>query len=76
VKADLNVQLAEVRRQLAQAKAANESVPDSHDYDEAATRDLFLDLLLREAGWDLSDPRAREFEVSGMPTTSGRRFVD
>ena len=76
VKADLDGQLAEVRRALAEAKAANAAVPDSHDYDEAATRDLFLDLLLREAGWDLSDPRDREFEVSGMPTQSGKGFVD
>jgi type I restriction enzyme R subunit len=75
-KADLDAQLAEARAALAAAKAANAQVPDTHDYDEAVTRDLFLDLLLREVGWDLSDPRDREFEVSGMPTMSGKGFVD
>ena len=39
--------------------------PDTHDYSEAETRDYFIDLLLKEAGWPLDQPRDREFEVSG-----------
>jgi hypothetical protein len=43
-----------------------------HDYNEAATRDLFIDLLLKEAGWALDQPRDREFEVQGMPNNRAR----
>lgn len=76
IQADLDAQLAQVRQELAAAKAANAAVPDVHDYDEAATRDLFIDLMLREAGWDLDDPRDREYAVTGMPNSSGTGFVD
>src|SRR5918996_889796 len=50
--------------------------PDSHDYSEAETRDYFIDLLLKEAGWPLDQPRDREFEVTGMPNAEGKGFVD
>ena len=36
---------------MAAARAANSKAPDTHDYDEATTRDVFIDLLLAEAGW-------------------------
>ena len=49
---------------------------DDHDYSEAETRDLFIDLLLAEAGWPLADERDREFEVTGMPNNDGNGFVD
>jgi len=48
--AQINAQLAALRAELAQAKAANIVVPDRHDYDEADTRQFFIDVLLREAG--------------------------
>src|SRR5690606_32961954 len=54
----------------------NEAVPDTHDYDEATTRDLFIDLLLHEAGWALDADRDREYEVSGMPNQKGTGYVD
>lgn len=72
----LDEELARLRAQVATAKAANEAQPDTHDYNEEQTRDLYIDLLLREAGWTLSEPRDREFEVSGMPTPQGKGFVD
>ena len=43
------------------------NAPDTHDYYEAETRDAFIDLLLKEAGWQLDQPRDREFEVDGIP---------
>jgi type I restriction enzyme, R subunit len=43
---------------------------------EAETRDYFIDLLLKEAGWPLDQPRDREYEVSGMPNAKGKGFVD
>jgi type I restriction enzyme R subunit len=51
-----------LRAEVAAAKQANTAQPDTHDYSEAETRDYFIDLLLKEAGWPL-DP-ARNFESS------------
>ncbi len=61
---------------MAAARAANAAQPDTHDYDEAATRDHFIDLLLREAGWDPDAPGVAEVPVAGMPSASGQGFVD
>jgi type I restriction enzyme R subunit len=55
--ANLSAELAELRAQVAAAKAANETRPDDHDYDEEQTRDLFIDLLLGEAGWPLVEAK-------------------
>ncbi|MGN9765228.1 DEAD/DEAH box helicase family protein [Micromonospora sp. SD12] len=74
--ASLDAELAKLRAQVAAAKAANEARPDDHDYDEAQTRDLFVDVLLKEAGWALDQPRDREFPVIGMPNGSGAGVVD
>lgn len=74
--AQVNAELAVTRAALAQAKAANIAVPDSHDYDEADTRRFFIDVLLREAGWELGKNASAEVPVSGMPSTSGEGFVD
>lgn len=76
--AELDAELARYRAEIAAAKAANAAQPaTAHDYNEAATRDLFIDLLLKEAGWALDQKRDREFEVQGMPNSSGGEgFVD
>ena len=75
--AALDAELARYRAEIASAKAANAAQPaQAHDYNEAATRDLFIDLLLKEAGWALDQPRDREFEVQGMPNNEGKGFVD
>ncbi|MDT3400186.1 DEAD/DEAH box helicase family protein [Streptomyces sp. B1866] len=76
---DLDAEIAELRAQIKEAKAANEARPDTHDYSEAETRSLIIDLLLKEAGWALADPRDREYPVTGLPTTatsSGKGKVD
>ncbi len=52
------------------------NVPDNHNYNEAETRDYFIDLLLKEAGWPLDQNRDREFPVTGMPNNKGEGFVD
>jgi type I restriction enzyme R subunit len=75
-KDDLDAELGRLREEVAVAKKANAELPDDHDYSEAETRDLFIDLLLREAGWLLDQPRDREFEVAGMPNPPGKGFVD
>lgn len=72
----LDDELARARAEVAEAKKAANTLPDNHDYSEAATRDLFIDLLLKEAGWPLNQPRDREFEVTGMPNNQGLGYVD
>ncbi len=74
--AALQAELAELRKQVALAKAVNEAQPDEHDYDEATTRDLFIDVLLKEAGWALDRSEDREYPVTGMPNNQGIGFVD
>jgi type I restriction enzyme R subunit len=75
-KLDLNRQLEQLRSEVAAAKSANASIPDNHDYSEQETRDYFIDLLLREAGWPLTNVEDREYEVQGMPNNQGIGFVD
>jgi type I restriction enzyme R subunit len=74
--ADTDTQIARLREQIAEAKKRNELIPDDHDYSEAETRDYFIDLLLREAGWPLDKTEDREYPVTGMPNEAGAGFVD
>jgi type I restriction enzyme R subunit len=74
--AALQAELDQLRAQVAEAKAAAAARPDDHDYDEQQTRDRYIDLLLREAGWPLDQPQDREFEVDGMPNQQGTGYVD
>lgn len=73
---ELQAELELLRAQVAQAKGVNEARPDEHDYNEQETRDRYIDLLLHEAGWLLTDERDRELEVHGMPSGSGAGYVD
>lgn len=75
-KTALDEELKRLRAEVAKAKQAAAAQPDTHDYSEAETRDYFIDLLLKEAGWPLDQARDREFEVSGMPNAEGKGFVD
>ncbi len=75
-KSALDEELKRLRAEVAKAKEASALQPDTHDYSEAQTRDYFIDLLLKEAGWALDKAQDREFEVSGMPSDSGIGFVD
>ena len=75
-RAALDQELQRLRDEVAAAKQANTAQADTHDYSEAQTRDFFIDLLLREAGWPLDKKDDREFEVSGMPNNQGIGFVD
>ena len=72
----LDENLKRLRAEVAKAKKVAATQPDTHDYSEAETRDYFIDLLLKEAGWPLDQDRDREFEVTGMPNTAGKGFVD
>jgi type I restriction enzyme R subunit len=72
----LDDELQRLRIEVAEAKQQNSARPDDHNYSEAETRDYFIDLLLKEAGWALADPQDREFPVTGMPNNTGEGFVD
>ena len=78
--AALDAELAQLRDEVAAAKKANAATPDTHDYAEAQTRDYFIDLLLKETGWELDPKKIFEVEVSGMPNNNnaadGTGFVD
>jgi type I restriction enzyme R subunit len=75
-KVALDEELKKLREEIAAVKKANTVQPDTHDYSEAETRDYFIDLLLKEAGWTLDKPQDTEFEVTGMPNQEGKGFVD
>lgn len=75
-KGNLDAELKAARAERDKIRRENEQRPDNHDYSEAETRDRFIDLLLREAGWPLNEPRDREFPVEGMPNTQGTGYVD
>jgi type I restriction enzyme R subunit len=75
-KTSLDAELTRMRAEVAAAKQANTATPDAHNYSEAETRDTFIDLLLKEAGWTLDQGRDREFPVTGMPNQKGDGYVD
>lgn len=75
-RAGLDEELKRLRAEVAAARKANAAKGDGHDYSEAETRDYFIDLLLKEAGWALDQERDREFPVTGMPNEKGEGFVD
>jgi type I restriction enzyme R subunit len=69
-----DAEIAQLKTQIAAAQAAKTKT-DDHDYSEAETRRLFIDVLLAEAGWLLDQARDREYPVTGMPN-NGTGFVD
>ena len=74
--AETDAHISQLKREIVEAKQRNQKVPDTHDYSEAQTRDYFIDLLLREAGWKLDRNEDREYPVKGMPTDKGDGFAD
>lgn len=73
---DLDTEPKAARAERDAIRRANEARPDTHDYSEAETRDRFIDLLLKQAGWPLNEARDREYPVTGMPNAEGKGFVD
>jgi len=71
-RAALEAEIKALQAAIAAAKAANQAVADTHDYREAETRDLFIDLLFREAGFDPKAPDTTEARAAGVqPPTPG-----
>lgn len=72
----LDAEIKRLQAEIVAVKQANQASPDTHDYNEAQTRDAFIDLLLAEAGWPLDQPRDREYPIQGMPNSAGEGFAD
>lgn len=71
--------IKETQEKLAQIQAAktqNAQVPDNYDYSEAQTREYFIDVLLKEAGWNPEEKNVAEYKVWGMPNNKNEGFVD
>lgn len=70
-------ELTELRAQLValqQLKQTNQKTIGSGEYTEAQTRELIIDVMLREAGWDPKGINVAEYAVRQcMPIASGER---
>ena len=75
-KTALDEELKRLREEVADAKNAAKPNPIPTTIPKTETRDYFIDLLLKEAGWPLDQQRDREFPVTGMPNKDGKGFVD
>lgn len=51
-------------------KEANTAVTTYHPRNEYETRKYFIDISLREAGWDLTGSKDREYKVEFMPSST------
>ncbi len=58
---------------LQAVKLAKQPTIGSQEYTESETRELMIDVMLREAGWDPKGLNVEEYEVTGMPAASGER---
>ena len=74
--ASLQAELEQARADLAAAQAAKKAPEPTFDISESETRLQLIDADLREAGWDLTDERDREYPVTGMPNENGTGYVD
>lgn len=80
--AALKQELEALHSAAAAAKATNATfhaehgIPDPTLATEAETRRDLIDLHLREAGWDLANPRDREWPVNSIPSPSGDGKID
>lgn len=73
--AQKDAEIAALREAVKQAQAANQQT-DDRDYNEAATRARYIDVMLAEAGWPLVETKDREYPVTGMPPAGGAGYVD
>lgn len=89
--AEMKAELEKLRAQVATTKVVNDAIPDNFDYSqtEAGTRELVIDQMLRQAGWDVDNavrtpktPANRvgnvtlEERVTPMPNRRGFGYAD
>lgn len=67
-------------KRIHQIKEQHGKTPPPPDPNEAVTREIYINLLLQEAGWDPKGANVAEYPVTGMPTGDGKNdgsgFVD
>lgn len=80
---DIEAELEKLRAQQAEVQAIkqqNQHLPlPPEPFNEAETRRIFIDVLLREAGWNPAAPNVREYPLRGLPVAvnpSGRGSAD
>ncbi len=77
---ELLKQKEEELQRIQQIKEQHTKVPPPPDPNEAITREIYINLLLQEAGWDPRGHNVAEYPVNGMPTGDGKNdgpgFVD
>ncbi|WP_085906298.1 DEAD/DEAH box helicase family protein [Kiloniella majae] len=69
-------ELAKLKAELTaiqEVKQTNAKTIKADEYSEAQTRELIIDVMLREASWNPKGDNVEEYEVTGMPTKSGER---
>ncbi len=69
-------EIEKLKLHIAEIKDINLQKITHEDYSEDETRTLFIDLMLRESGWDPDAKNVREYPVEGMPFGTGEGFVD
>ena len=69
-------EISNLKSQIAELRKSREKTVPVEDISEATTRDLFIDVLIREAGWNPHGSNVCEYAVTGMPTPTGQGFVD
>lgn len=78
------IEVSDDIKALGEHIAKNAKAKNPLDMSEADTRKLYIDLALREAGWELCNVKGEivaskaciEIQVEGMPSSSGLGFVD
>lgn len=65
-------QKEEELQRVHQIKEKHAKTPPPTDPNEAVTREIYINLLLQEAGWDPKGLNVAEYEVTGMPTGDGK----
>jgi len=72
---DTQTLVKKLQEELDEVKAIKEKnsrfVPPPVDPNEDLTRKLYINILLKEAGWDPTGPNVPEFPVTGMPRVDG-----
>ncbi|BAQ66930.1 DEAD/DEAH box helicase family protein [Geminocystis sp. NIES-3709] len=69
----------QLKAEIDRIKQANSAIKDNHDYNEADTRKYLIDVLLKEMGWDITQPDFTEYEITGMPQSinpTGKGYID
>lgn len=74
----LNERVEPTEAEQSLKKAQSESVADSLEWDEAKTRHMMIDVMLVQAGWDISNKEQvfMEMPVTHMDSASGKGYID